>query len=65
MIKKLLNWMMMKLIQAGKVATYMTIIGVVFLAIIVIKAWRSGLLTDDEDDIDFIDEDDEDDDSDN
>ena len=62
MIKKLLNWMMMKLIQAGRIATYMTIIGTVFLIIIVIKAWRSGLLTDDEDDIDF---DDEDNDSDN
>ena len=62
MIKKLLNWMMMKLIQAGRIATYMTIIDTVFLIIIVIKAWRSGLLTDDEDDIDF---DDEDNDSDN
>lgn len=60
MIKDLVNWMMLQwrmlekiVLWIGNMTLYMSIIGVVLLVIVVIKAWRSGLLKDDEEDDDI------------
>lgn len=62
MIKDLVNWMMLQwrmlekiVLWIGNMTLYMSIIGVVLLVIVVIKAWRSGLLKDDEEDDDDLD----------
>lgn len=67
MIKDLVNWMMLQwrmlekiVLWIGNMTLYMSIIGVVLLVIVVIKAWRSGLLKDDEEDDDLDWDDDED-----
>lgn len=67
MIKDLVNWMMLQcrmlekiVLWIGNMTLYMSIIGVVLLVIIVAKAWRSGLLKDDEEDDDLDWDDDED-----
>ena len=67
MIKDLVNWMMLQwrmlekiVLWIGNMTLYMSIIGVVLLVIVVIKAWRSGLLKDDEEDDDLDWNDDED-----
>ena len=68
MIKDLVNWMMLQwrmlekiVLWIGNMTLYMSIIGVVLLVVVIIKAWRSGLLKDDEEDDDDLDWDDDED----
>lgn len=47
------------IMEFGKLALCLTIIGIILLIVVAVKAWRVGIFTDDDDDIDYLDDDDE------